>query len=189
MKQTIFILSILISIQCFGQKWYLNNVNENEKFPYEYWFQFENIEDTCSYIQTKNLESQNSVFKLLDNKGDTVMFANIKVINLENESETNLISEFNGQTGIQLENGKYKIEVKAMNYDYFNLNFEIENGEQVELTIKLGLAPELEVYQIDSKKELTETKILEIIECVRKNRNDFHKICSDLKKYRIVMHI
>jgi hypothetical protein len=117
------------------------------------------------------------------------MFANVKVINLENKNETNLISEINGKTGLQLENGKYRIEVRAMNYDNFNLNIEIENGEQVELTIKLGLAPELGVYQIDSKKELTETEILEIIECVRVNRDDFHKICSDLKKYRIMMHI
>jgi len=167
----------------------LNNVDKNEEFAYEYWFQFENIEDTCSYTQTKNLESRNSVFKLLNNQGDTVMFANIKVINLESQAETNLISEFNGETELQLENGKYRIEVRAINYDNFNLDFEIENGKQVELKIILGLAPELEVYQIDSKKELTETEILEIIECVRVNRSDFHKSCSDLNKYRIMMHI
>jgi hypothetical protein len=85
MKQTILILSILISVQCFGQKWYLNNVDENAKYPYEYWFQFENREDTCSYQKTTNPESKFSVFRLFNNLGDTVMFANIKVINLENE--------------------------------------------------------------------------------------------------------
>jgi hypothetical protein len=111
------------------------------------------------------------------------------VINLESESETNVISEFNGETELQLENGKYRIEVEALKYDNFNLDFEIENSQQVELKIKLGLAPELEVYEIDSKKELTETEILEIIECVRVNRNDFHKNCSDLRKHRIMMHI
>ena len=100
-----------------------------------------------------------------------------------------MISEFNGETELQLENGKYRIEVEALKYDNFNLDFEIENSQQVELKIKLGLAPELEVYEIDSKKELTETEILEIIECVRVNRNDFHKNCSDLRKHRIMMHI
>ena len=189
MKQTIFIISILFSIQCLGQKWHLNNVDKSEKYPFEYWFQFENLEDTCSYELTENLESQNSVFKLTDTQGDTVIFANIKVINLESESETNVISEFNGETELQFENGKYRIEVEALKYDNFNLDFEIENSQQVELKIKLGLAPELEVYEIDSKKELTETEILEIIECVRVNRNDFHKNCSDLRKHRIMMHI
>ena len=178
-----------MSVQCFGQKWHLNNVDEKEEYPYVYWFQFENLEDTCSYQQTDNIESQNSVIKLLDNKGDTVIFANIKVINLENETETNVTSDYNGNSELRLENGKYRIEIRAMNYDNFNLEFEIENEHQVELNIKLGLAPELTVYQIDSKRELTETAILEIIECVRVNRDDFHKSCSDLRKYRIMMHI
>ena len=189
MKQTILILSILISVQCFGQKWHLNNVDEKEEYPYEYWFQFENLEDTCTYQQTTKRESLNSVIKLLDNKGDTVIFANIKLINLENKTETNLTSDYNGNSELRLEDGKYRIEIRAMNYDKFSLEFEIENKQQVELTIKLGLAPELTVYQIDSKKELTKPEILEIIECVRVNRDDFYKICSYLKKYQIVMHI
>ena len=104
MKQIILILSILISVQCFGQKWHLNNVDEKEEYPYVYWFQFENLEDTCSYQQTDNIESQNSVIKLLDNKGDTVIFANIKVINLENETETNVTSDYNGNSELRLEN-------------------------------------------------------------------------------------
>ena len=189
MKQTILILSILTFVRCFGQKWHLNNVNEKEAYPYEYWFQYENKEDTCTYQQINNIESQNSVIKLLDNKGDTVIFANIKLINLDTDTETNLISDYNGKSEFRLENGKYRIKISAMNYDNFNLEFEIENGQQMELNITLGLAPELTVYQIDSKKELTENEILEIIDCVRVNRNDFYNYCSDLKKYQIVMHI
>ena len=81
MKQTILILSILFSVQCFGQKWYLNNVDKNEEYPYEYWFQFENVEDTCSYQLTKKSESQVSNIRLMDNQEDTVVLANIKVIN------------------------------------------------------------------------------------------------------------
>ena len=38
-------------------------------------------------------------------------------------------------------------------------------------------------------QELKENEIFKIIECVRINRDDFHKTCSDLKKYRIMMHI
>ena len=49
----------------------LNNVDKSEKYPFEYWFQFENLEDTCSHELTENLESQNSVFKLTDTQGDT----------------------------------------------------------------------------------------------------------------------
>ncbi|SFT43403.1 Carboxypeptidase regulatory-like domain-containing protein [Lishizhenia tianjinensis] len=189
MKLTFLILSILFTVQCFGQKWHLNKVDKNEDYPYEYWFQFENKEDTSSYQLTTKLNRENSTIRLIDNQGDTVIFANIKVINLAIESETNLTSDFNGNTQLRLENGKYRIEVKASNYAPFNLEFEIGNGQQIDLNIILGLAPELEVYQIDSKTELEETEILEIIKCVRINRDDFHKICSNLKKYRIMMHI
>ncbi len=189
MKQTIIILSILFSFQCFGQKWYLNNVDKNEKYPYEYWFQFENLEDTCSCQVYKRSGRQNTIIKLLDNQGENVIFANIKLINIEKAFETNLISELNGKAELHLESGKYRIEVRAMNYDNFNMEIDIENGQQLELSIKLGLAPELVVYQIDSKKELKENEILEIIECVRINRNKYWETCSDLKKYRIMMHI
>ena len=189
MKQTILILSILFSVQCFGQKWHLNNVDKNKEYPYEYWFQFKNVEDTCSHQLKKKSESKMSSIRIFDNQDVTVNFANIQVINIENDSETNLIPKFNGNTELRLENGKYRIEVRAMNYDNFNLEFGIENDKQIELNIKLGLAPELEVYQIDSRTELRETEILELIECVRINRDDYYKICSDLKKYRIMMHI
>tara|TARA_R110002072_G_scaffold123375_2_gene258643 strand:+ start:2121 stop:2690 length:570 start_codon:yes stop_codon:yes gene_type:complete len=189
MRQTIIIISILFSNQCLGQKWHLNNVDKSEKYPFEYWLQFENLEDTCSYELNENPESQNSIFRLFDNHGDTIIFAYFKLINLESESDTMAISELNGETELELKNGKYRIEIRAVKYDNFNLDFEIKNSRQVELKIKLGLAPELEIYQIDSKKELTESDILEIIECVRVNRNDFHKSCSDLKKYLIMMQI
>ena len=69
------------------------------------------------------------------------------------------------------------------------MDFEIENDDKIDLTIKIGLAPELEVYQIDSKKELSEAQILDIIECVRANQNNLHKIYSDPGKHRIMMYI
>jgi uncharacterized membrane protein len=189
MKQTILLLSILFSVQCFGQKWHLNTVDKSKEYAYEYWFQFENIEDTCSYQVTKNSGSQNSDIKLFDNKGDKVIFANIKFINIDYETEINLTSDFNGNNEVRLEDGKYKVEVRAMNYDNFNLEFETKDGQKVEIKIKLGLAPELDVYQIDSKKELKKTEIFEITECVIINRNEYYKTCSDLNKYRIMMHI
>ena len=189
MKQTTLILSILFSIQCFGQKWHLNNVDKTNEYPYEYWFQFENLEDTCSYQLVRKTENKVSTIRLFDNQGDTVNLARIKVINIENESEINLISEFMDNTELRLESGKYRIIVIAMYLDNFNLEFEIENGQQIDLDINLGLAPELEVYQIESKINLNKTEIREIIECVRINRDEYYKICSDFKKYRIIMQI
>jgi hypothetical protein len=189
MKETILILSILFSVQCFGQKWYLNNVDKSEKYPYEYWFQFDNLYDTCTYELTKKSGVQNSLIELHNNQGDTVIFANIRIQNIETDSVTTVISGINGQTKIRLDKGKYKVEISAMNYDKFNLEFEVNNEQYLELKINLGLALELTVYQIDSKSELNEMEIIKIIECVKSNRKDFYENCSENKKYRVLMHI
>ncbi|PKP07806.1 MAG: hypothetical protein CVU08_16065 [Bacteroidetes bacterium HGW-Bacteroidetes-3] len=109
---------------------------------------------------------------------------------MELPNRTGLIITGNeGQLEHRIENGKYRLEIRSFTYDDFNLEFEIENGKQIELTIKLGLSPELVNYQIDSKKELSEDKILEIIECVRINRKEFYKTCSDFINFIILMQI
>ena len=189
MKLTILILSIIFSLQCFGQKWHLNNVDKSKDYPYEYWFQFENLDDTCSYKLTEKLGRGKSHIELYNNQGDTIAFAKIIIHNIETDSVINLISEFNGQSDILLKKGKYRIEISAMNYDKFTLEFEVKNEQHIELRIYLGLAPELTVYQIDSKFELTENEIYEIMKCVKRNRGQFYKNCSDAKKYRVMMQI
>ena len=189
MKQTILILSVLYSIQCFGQKWHLNNVDKSKDYPYEYWFQFENLDDTCSYKLTKKSGFEKSHIELYNNQGDIVTFANIIIHNIGTDSIISLISEYNGQSNILLKKGKYRIEIYAMNYDKFNLEFEVKNEQYIELQIYLGLAPELTVYQIDSKSELTESEIYEIMKCVKINKNQFNENCSDIKKYSVMIHI
>jgi len=189
MKQTIFILILLFSVQCFGQKWHLNNVDTTQEYPYEYWFQFQNIDDTCTYKLTEKSGQQNSLIEIYNNLGDTVIFASIRIQNVETGSLTNLISGLNGQSNIRLEKGKYKIEISAINYDKFNLEFEVDDEQYIDLKINLGLAPGLTVYEIDSKSELTENEILEIMECVKKNTNEFYQKCSDKNKYRVMLQL
>ncbi|WP_196889867.1 hypothetical protein [Aureivirga sp. CE67] len=189
MKQIIIILTIFSSLNCFGQKWHLNKVDENEKYPYEYWFQFENLKNTCSYQLFKNFKDQNSLIELFDNQNRKVNSSIIKVINIEKGIETEIYSDFDGKTKFKFERGKYRIKVESYGYDNFTLEFEIKKDEQIKLKIKLGLAPEVEVYQIDSKAKLKEIDIIEIIECVRKNRTENINDCSDWGNYIISMHI
>ncbi len=189
MKRTLLILFLFLSIQCFGQKWHLNKVAKNETYPYKYWFHFEHLNDTCSYQISSKTESINSTIKILDNIEENVIFAIIKLININDNTEIQIITGNEGQLEHRIENGKYRLEIISFTYDDFNLEFEIENGKQIELTIKLGLSPELVNYQIDSKKELSEDKILEIIECVRINRKEFYKTCSDFINFIILMQI
>lgn len=187
MKQALFLLPLLISIPSLAQSWHLNNVNQEEEYPFEYWFQFENADDTSSFELKENPQSQNTAVTIRSVRGDSVEFASIRLININDDSECQGITDFYGASVFHLTDGKYSIDVDAMGYDDFSFNFEIKHGRQVELDIILGLAAELEVYQINSKARLEESEIVEIMECVRINRQDFHQKCSELMKYLIFL--
>ena len=180
---------MFFTVQSFGQKWYLNKIDNSKEFPYEYCFQFENLEDSCTFQIIKKTGIKPSTFEFYDKNGNPVIFANVQLINLETDFKHLLTTEINGKTKIQLEKGKYRLEVFATLYDDFRLDFEIDTEQFIELIIKLGLAPELEVYQIDSKTELNEREILEIMNCVKNNKNEYNSNCSDKNKYMIMMQI
>lgn len=81
------------------------------------------------------------------------------------------------------------MEISEFNYDEFTLELILEEDELFNLNVKLGLAPELEVYQINSKTKLSEEEILSIMKCVKRNRREFNQNCSDQKKYYVTMHL
>ena len=68
-----------------------------------------------------------------------------------------------------------------MNYKKFKLELYIEQDQNINLQINLGLGTELDVYQVNSKTELNREKLLEIKECIRSNRKNFYKACSQKK--------
>lgn len=189
MKQTILILSILFSVQCFGQKWHLNSVDEGKDYPYEYWFQFEDLDDTSSYKLTSKFGLQNSHIGIFDNQGNAIPLANIYIHNVDTGSERNLTSDFDGQAEVPLKKGKYRIEISAVGYCKFNLEIEVKREQYIELQVFLGSGPELTIYQINSKSELTEDEIFEIMECVKRNGDQFYKDCSDEKKCIVMIQI
>ena len=187
MNLGMLLVSTLFPTQSFGQKWHLNKVDNSKTYAYEYWFHFENLNDTNSYQLIKTSNRQSSTFELYDNLGDTLVFANIRLENIETDSVINLISDLNGKASFPLEKGKYQIGVSAINYDYFNIEFEIE--QSIDLKFFLGRAPDLDVFQINSVMKLDESKILEIIDCVKQNRTDFYDACSEDEVYMILMHL
>jgi len=137
----------------------------------------------------KKLGKQLSSVEFYDNQGNAITFVNVKFENVENDSTITLTPDLYGKTKTKLVKGKFRLEVSSTNYDKFELTFEINEEQYIELKIKLGLAPELTVYQIDSKIKLTEYEILEIMKCVKKNQLDFYESCSEKNKYLIMKQI
>lgn len=185
------ILLLLFVCNVYGQKWHLNRINNNKKFKYEYWFNFDNVDDSTSYSFKKQKGNSLSSIHLTDNYGDTIFFASITIKSLDNDSIVSIAPNASGYEQFKLNSGRYKIDVSFVGYDRFSLEFNLLENEAIDLNIGLGSADrELTIYQINSEIELTEKEIIKIIDCVKKNRsNPSH--CRDLirKKYSISMHI
>lgn len=189
MKPLVMAITMLSSIQCFAQKWYLNSVDTTQEYGYEYWFQFQHLDDTSAYQLTKESGKQSSTIELFNNEGEAIWAALIRLKSLATDSVNHFISDLSGRASMVLQKGAYQMTVTAFGYDKFELEFEVEIGQYVGLRINLGLASELTVYQINSKIELDESEVLQIIYPVKKNREEFHRCCSPKNRYRITMQI
>lgn len=135
MKQTILLFLVMFSVHCFGQKWYLNRINENAEYPYEYYFSFQHLDDSCSYELIKKSGVQNSTIQLYDSEGK-IAVTTIKIQNIETDSIITLPHSFEGLSNIRLPKGKYKLQTsRGMLYEPFDMEFEIEDEQYIELTI------------------------------------------------------
>jgi hypothetical protein len=188
-RQTTTILFLLFFCNVYGQKWELHRIDKSKKFKFEYWFQFDNLDDTSTYNFEKTSGHLKSTIHLTNNKGDTVSFAVIKIKGLDNDTLLNVISDNDGLGTVNLRPGKYQIEITEINFDKFSLDFTISEGEYFDLKIKLGLGPDLEVYQINSRTNLKEHEIFSIMNCVKENQKVYYKKCIEKKRYYINMHI
>jgi hypothetical protein len=138
MRQISTILFLLLYYNVHGQKWHLNRIDENSTFKYEYLFQFENLKDTTTYIFKKIKEKSLSSIHITDNKGNIINFATIKIKNIRNDSISRIVTDYDGVGKLNLEAGKYRIEISALNYDNCTFEFNILENIFFELNIKLG---------------------------------------------------
>jgi len=165
------------------------NIDESKEFGYEYWFQFEDTQDSCTYFITKQDGGQTSVIEIYDKNGDTLSFAIIQIEDIESKKVFDNIADIHGKIKIQLNQGKYRVRVSAMGYSSCETDLELAEDQSVVLKIILAFPPDLEVYQINSKVELDESEIRKIMDCVEKSRGKFHEDCSDKERYLVMMHI
>jgi hypothetical protein len=170
----------------YGQKWHLNKVNEASEYKYEYWFHFDNEEDTSSFVLRNIIGQSTPTIHLRNNNGDTIDFAIIKIKNLKSGIEYGFLSQDIGQ--FNLKPGDYNITVSAMNYDHFAINFKLKKNQSIDLNVKLGLSSESVVYQINAKEKLSDVEMSTIVNCIRESESDFNK-CSIKNKYSVTMHI
>jgi uncharacterized membrane protein len=188
MKLIYITILFLLSINNYAQEWHLNSVDTSKEYGYEYWFRFDNLNDTSTYELKKVKNNDISTIRILDNNGEPIPVAKIELTNIKTDLFKGFISDFDGKKEFKIQPGKYRLEINALYFEKFELTFNVEETKSIELTINLGRAQELEVYQINSKVKLADEKIMQIIDCVRQNRHDYNEICKD-EDYQIFIQI
>ncbi len=183
-----------ISISSYSQNWSLNNVDETKEFGFEYWFSFQNEDDesVLKITEKKNCGETKIIGRISDSSKNDISGANVKIKSKEANFEKNIKTDFDGKFKLIIDDGEYTIEIDYPGFDKLISDFIIDEKSKLNMNVFLGLGPELQVYQINSKEKLNENKISEIIKCVEQKRNKrkFSTMeCSDKKEYQVTMHI
>ena len=194
MKHIITLTFYIISFSLFSQNWKLNNIDKTKEYSFQYIFSLQNEDDNneIKIITVENSKKTELSGQILDKLNNPMSGASIKIISQDSTLRKELQADFDGNIKVELPSGEYSIEINYIGFDQFKTEIKIKEDSTTDFKIKLGLGQESQIYQIDSKTELTENKISEVIECVNERRKakSYSTIeCSEKNKYKVTIQI
>ena len=194
MKHIIIPIFFIISFSSFSQNWKLNNIDKTKEYGFQYTFSFQNENDNnkFKFITKENSKRTGLSGQIFDKLNNPISGASIKIISEDSTLCKELHADFDGNFKMELPIGEYSIEINYFGFDKLISDFEVDEKSKLKMNIILGRGPELLVYQINSKTELNENKIKEIINCIEKKRNKRRfstTECSKNEQYRVVMQM
>ncbi|MGS2727885.1 carboxypeptidase-like regulatory domain-containing protein [Psychroserpens sp. BH13MA-6] len=194
MRHILILFFFTISFSSFSQNWELNDIDKTKDYGFQYTFSFQNENDKNEFYisEKKNSKTAELSGKIFDKLKNPISGVYIKIISKTKSLNKKIQADFDGNFKTELPTGEYSIEINHMGYDQFKTDFRIRENSSTEFKVKLGLGKELRIYQIDSKTELTDNIISEIIDCVsgkRKSKSFSTTKCSEKDKYKVTIQI
>ncbi|QOD59430.1 carboxypeptidase regulatory-like domain-containing protein [Polaribacter haliotis] len=194
MKHILILFFFTISFNSFSQNWELNDIDKTKEYGFQYTFSFQNENDKNEFKVSEKKNSKRTELKgqIFDKLNNPISGVYIKIISKNKTLSKQIQADFEGNFKTELPTGEYSIEINYVGYDQFKTDFRIKENSTTEFKIKLGLGQELRIYQIDSKTELTDNEISEIIDCVngkRKSKSFSTTECSEKNKYNVTIQI
>lgn len=182
MKIIILIISFLCSFWACSQ----DNSITNSLYPFEYPFRLKETKNNSSY-QLRQSKNDSISISIKDLNGEVAMFINLKLINLKTKEVQYLYTDINGNVIFKCLNGKYKLEIDAIQYREFKLKYKIEANKSIKVDISLDFPIDNTVYEVHSKIKLSHLKVKKIRNCFE--QNDVNGKCSENKNYFISIQI
>ena len=194
MKNLVIIIFLINTFNSFSQNWKLNNIDNTKEYVYQYIFSFQNEDDNNEFniIEIANSNSTELIGYIYDKLNNPISAASIVLISKSKIFEKKLQADFTGVFKVDLPIGSYMIEIDYPEFDKFTTEFTIQKNFTTQFKVNLGLGEEIRNYQIDSKNELKNDEILNIIECVsnkRKSKNFKAFQCSEKEKFIVSIQI
>ena len=194
MKHIVLLFFFTTSLSAYAQNWKLNNVDKTKEYGFEYIFSFQgdNIKSKIKIAEKENSKRTELSGQVLDNLNNPISAASIKIVSMNETLQKDLKADFKGDFRTELPPGMYSIEINYPGFERFRSQVVIRENYSIDLKINLGPEQELRIYQINSKKELAEGEIFQIITCIdtkRKLKNFSTTDCSEKDKYQVTIQI
>ncbi|MEM9053345.1 MAG: carboxypeptidase-like regulatory domain-containing protein, partial [Bacteroidota bacterium] len=179
MRLSLILMLLILSNVSSGQDWEYRGKRLFKKYGHEYAFQFRNEQDSASFLLKRVKGEGNSTIFVNDVRGDTIRFANVTIENEKNHEVFRFTANWEGLCRFKIPKGHYKVTVSDLGYDFFSKELEVKDNEHLEIVFTLSLGPELITHVVNSRKKLTGTDLMKIIECIRTSRRDERGNCID----------
>jgi hypothetical protein len=191
MKVLLFsLIFLIVSNLSFGQKVIFSRKTPGETFHYEYWFTLQ-LKDTLVCTLTWHQKADGNIAYHITTS-DTNMRESFLEVLPSDHCKTSYLVDIDKNGTSEFERSNLCPTLTFSYYDWNPLTIVIHPDDSIKKQI-LRFEPRLndEVYQINSKEELTETELNEIMQCVKhqlKNK-DATVDCNDRKRYYVSFQI
>ncbi|MDH4474324.1 MAG: hypothetical protein QE487_17090 [Fluviicola sp.] len=191
MKTTLIsLIFLIVSNLSFGQKVIYRHKTPGEKFPYEYWFSLQ-LRDTLVCTLTWHQKANGNIAYHIETSDTNMRESFLEVLPSDN-CKTSYLVDIDKNGTSEFERSNLCPTLTFSYYDWNPLTIVIHPDDSIKNQM-LYFEPRLndEVYQINSKMELTETELNEIMQCVKnqlKNKNATLD-CNDPKRYYVSFQI
>ena len=187
MRSIILIFFSLFSFSALGQLKKVIPADEVKQFDYSYKFEIKDSAGGNSNISIERNPSSGRThsFKgtIMDYKKQPIAFATILLKNKDNSFYT--MADENGQFEIVASPGIYELSCSAVNYASLSESIKIDEEYDYILKIQLRSSLSHAIYNIYSKRKLTNQEIEGIKSCVIQNRDNPNK-CRKNEYYILI---
>jgi hypothetical protein len=180
----------MLSHVSYSQKIILQQKSTNKHYRHEYWFSLQ-LRDTLVIQLSWEFDASDNVHYQLECNQSELFGESIFITQVGRDLPQMIIDiDSTGRSFFTMDRFTETLSIDCYYWNPLQVSLKLRDSV-TQTTLKFPPIPNDEVYQINSKEELTETELNEIMQCVKnqlKNK-DATVECNDRKRYYVSFQI